>query len=59
MIEVTYDFYINLVIEATMFVTHAVVEVWTGIKSVGNNPTGTYTRISGCDPTATLTVEAM
>ena len=48
----------ELVIEATMFVTYAVVNVWTGIKQGGNNPTGTYTRITGCDPTATLSVEA-
>ena len=48
----------KLVIEATMFVTYAVVDVWTGIKCGGTDPTGTYTRISGCDPTATFTVEA-
>lgn len=36
----------KLVIEATMFVTGAVVNVWTGIKQGGN------------DPTPTLTVEA-
>ena len=48
----------KLVIEATMFVTYAVVNVWTGIKQAGNDPTGVYTRITGCDPTATLSVEA-
>ena len=48
----------KLVIEATMFVTYAVVDVWTGIKPAGNDPAGTYTRITGCDPIATLTVEA-
>ena len=48
----------ELVIEATMFVTYAVVNVWTGIKQGGNDPTGTYPRITGCDPTATLSVEA-
>ena len=48
----------KLVIEATMFVTYAVVNVWTGTKAGGPDPTGTYTRISGCDPTATFTVEA-
>jgi len=48
----------NLVIEATMFVTYAVVNVWTGIKQGGNDPTGIYTRTDGCDPSATLTVEA-
>ena len=48
----------SLVIEATMFVTYAVVNVWTGFKQAGNDPTGTYTRISGCDPLATLTVES-
>ena len=49
----------SLVIEATMFATYAVVHVWTGIKQGGNDPTGIYTRITGCDPTATVTVEAM
>ena len=48
----------GLVIEVTMFVTYAVVNVWTGTKSGGNDPTGQYTRIAGCDPSATLTVEA-
>ena len=48
----------KLVIEATMFVTGATVNVWTGRKSGGNDPVGPYTRESGCDPTATLTVEA-
>ena len=47
-----------MVIEVTMFVTYAVVNVWTGTKSGGNDPTGQYTRIAGCDPSATLTVEA-
>ena len=48
----------KLVIEATMFVTYAVVNVWTGFKQAGNDPVGQYTRQTGCDPTATLTVEA-
>ena len=48
----------KLVIEATMFVTYAVVNVWTGFKQSGNAPTGAYTRITGCDPVATLSVEA-
>ena len=48
----------HLVIEATMFVTGAVVNVWTGTKPLSPDPTGIYTRVSGCDPTATLTVEA-
>ena len=48
----------TLVIEATMFVTLAVVEVWRGVKPGGTDPVGTYTRISGCDPLAELTVEA-
>lgn len=47
-----------LVIEATLFVTGAVVEVWTGRKSGGSDPVGVYTRVSGCDPAATLSVEA-
>ena len=36
----------------------AVVNVWTGIKPAGNDPVGDYTRITGCDPTASLTIEA-
>ena len=40
-----------------MFVTYAVVNIWTGIKQTGNDPTGT-TRVTGCDPLATLAVEA-
>jgi hypothetical protein len=48
----------KLVIEATLFVTLAVVEVWTGVKHGGTDPVGTFTRISGCDPLAELTVEA-
>jgi hypothetical protein len=48
----------RLVIEATLFVTGAVVNVWTGSKSGGADPVGTYTRISGCDPVATLAVVA-
>jgi len=48
----------KLIIEATMFVTHEVAQVWAGVKSGGNDPTGLYTRVAGCDPTATLTVEA-
>ena len=47
-----------LVVEATMFVTGAVVNVWTGSKSGGSDPVGTYTRVSGCDPTGTLGVVA-
>ncbi len=48
----------KLVIEATMFVTYAVVNVWTGVKQGGNDPVGVYTRVTGCDPLAMLTVEA-
>ena len=48
----------TMVIEATMFVTYAVVNVWTGTKQGGNDPTGPYSRITGCDPTTVLTVEA-
>ena len=48
----------KLVIQATKFVTHEVIEVWTGTKTGGSDPTGTYTRDSGIDPVATLTVEA-
>ena len=46
-------------IEATMFVTYAVVDVWTGVKQGGTDPAGTYTRVTGCDPLPTLTVEAV
>ena len=54
----------KLAIEATMFVTYAVVNVWTGFKAAsgaptGNDPVGQYTRLTGCDPTATLAVEAV
>jgi len=48
----------RLVIEATMYVTNAVVNVWTGTKSGGADPAGIYQRESGCDPLASLTVEA-
>jgi hypothetical protein len=47
----------HLVIEATKFVTLEVVNVWTGTKAGGNDPTGIYTRTSGLDPLATLTIE--
>ena len=47
----------KLVIQATQFVTHAVLEVWTGTKTGGNDPVGLYTRISGLDPLAALTLE--
>ena len=49
----------KLIIEATMFVTYAVVNVWTGFKQAGNDPVGQYTRLTGCDPAATLTMEAV
>ena len=48
----------KLVIDATAHVTAAVVNVWTGTKQGGNDPVGDYTRITGCDPLAMLTVEA-
>ncbi|MBI5686124.1 MAG: hypothetical protein HZC54_13710 [Verrucomicrobia bacterium] len=48
-----------LVIQATQYVTAEVVEVWRGVKTGGNDPAGVYTRVSGCDPTATLSVEAL
>ena len=47
----------KLVIEATMFVTGAVVNVWTGRKPFSNDPVGQYTRIAGCDPITTITIE--
>ncbi|MCX7010136.1 MAG: hypothetical protein NTY53_23345 [Kiritimatiellaeota bacterium] len=46
-----------LVIEATLFVTNAVANVWTGVKHGGNDPAGLYTRLSGLDPAATLSIE--
>jgi len=46
----------KLVIEATMFVTGAVVNVWTGTKVAGNGPVGEYTRVAGCDPLAAVSV---
>ena len=49
----------RLVIEATLFVTGAVVNVWSGRKSGGADPVGTYTRVSGCDPVASLSVAAV
>ena len=49
----------NLVIEATMFVTYAVVNVWTGFKQGGPDPTGQYTRVTGCDPLPALSVEVV
>ena len=48
----------KLVIEATMFVTNEVVLVWSGVKTGGNDPAGLYARVAGCDPLATLMVEA-
>ena len=48
----------KLVMEATMFVTGAVVNVWSGSKQGGTDPAGSYLRVSGCDPMATLPVEA-
>ena len=49
----------TLVIQATDYVTYEVREVWTGVKVGGNDLVGTYTRQSGCDPLATLAVEAV
>jgi len=48
----------QLVIEATQYVTLAVVEVWTGVKAGGTDPAGTYSRVSGLDPLPALTVVA-
>ena len=42
-----------------MFVTYAVVNVWTGFKQGGNDPTGQYTRLSGCDSLPVLSVEVV
>lgn len=49
---------VRIVIEATLFVTGAIVNVWTGIKQGGTDPAGDYPRLSGCDPTVGLSVEA-
>lgn len=49
----------KLVIEATMFVTGATVNVWTGMKPFSPDPVGQYTRLAGCDPTAAVIVEAL
>ena len=49
----------TLVIEATKFVTREIIDVWTGTKQGGDDPTGVYSRLSGLDPVATLTVEAV
>jgi hypothetical protein len=47
----------RLVSEATAFVTHATLNVCTGTKHGGPDTVGQYTRLSGCDPALTLTVE--
>lgn len=47
----------KLVIQATLFVTHAVIDVWTGTKTGGNDLAGVYSRISGHDPLVALTLE--
>ena len=46
-------------IEATQYVTHAVIPVWVGVKTAGNDPVGEYTRVAGCDPLGTVTIEAV
>jgi len=48
----------HVAIEATVYVTLAKHLVWEGVKAVGNVPTGIYTRVAGCDPLPSLTVEA-
>ncbi|MCX6900210.1 MAG: hypothetical protein NT105_16120 [Verrucomicrobia bacterium] len=47
----------KLIVEATMFVTNEVVQVWAGVKSGGSDPVGVYTRVAGCDPLASLAVD--
>jgi hypothetical protein len=49
----------RLKIEATQHVTVATVLVWEGTKPTGNDPAGTYTKVAGCDPASTLTIEAL
>jgi len=48
----------KLVIEATQYVTHAVIRVWVGLKPPGNDPVGQYLRTAGCDPLAMVSIEA-
>jgi hypothetical protein len=43
----------------TLSVTNETVLVRRSVKPGGNDPSGTYTRVAGCDPTAMLTVEAV
>ena len=47
----------KLVFEATMFVSHEIIAVWTGAELGGNDPAGRCTRVSGLDPIATSTME--
>jgi len=47
----------GLAIEATAHVTHAKVLVWEGIKPGGQDPTGTYTKVAGCDPAGSFRIE--
>ena len=42
-----------------MFVTYATVMVWQGVKAGGNDPSGQYIRIAICDPSASLSIEAV
>ena len=49
----------KLLIQATDYVTAEVRDVWHGVKAGGHDPTGVYTRIAGCDPAATLSVDAL
>ena len=46
----------KLVIQATKFVTGEVVDVWTGTKAGGYDPTGVYTKQTGIDPVTSLTI---
>jgi hypothetical protein len=48
----------KLIIEATKFVIYETILVWSGVKSGGNDPSGAYTRLAGCDPTESFSVEA-
>jgi hypothetical protein len=45
-------------VEATKFVTCETVLVWSGVKSGGNDPADTYSRVDDLDMAGTLTVEA-
>ena len=50
-------FYWELLIRCNPFIGSEVV--WRGRKYTGSNPAATYTRVLGCDTTATLEIESV